>query len=796
MADKESRIKISADGSQAVKEFENVGKASDKMGKDIGASTGASDKAVGGLSGTMQSFFGNIMANLATKALGLVKDSFQYVIKTGTDFEYQMSRVSAITGATGDEMEKMTGFAREMGSKTVKSATEVAEAMEYMGMAGWDTQQIMAGLPSVLQLSVASGTEFARVSDIVTDNLTAFGLTAEDASWYCNILAKAVTGANVNVEGLGQTLKYVAPVASGAGFAVEDTVSAIMALGDAGIKGSQAGTTLRTVMLHLTGANEKATKALKDLGIEVYNTDGTVRPLSDIIGQLSDKLVDANGNVDTTTANLIVGKTAVSGFTALLKKGKEGLEGYTEELKNADGALDEMSATMENTFAGSMAKAKSAVEELALEIFDNLKPVIKGLADQFLTVVKPATDAWDMMGTAVSEGTYKQIGHITDLITELNNLNTEQDLLGKVYTPAMVAEMSANYDKLFEHLTTRVNETYSETSLATVTGLMEQAGFTQRYIDTMGQQYNQHKQSIVDKVRALETEKNQLIDMYGSAEVVMRSEHAGRFQEILKESAKIAIETLDSENKEKITLLESFGTKAIGVTEENYKTMLTSARDARDEIVKTAKTKLEEEVKATNKLKEATQMSETEYNRLIQQATDAHDETVKQAEAGFKGVAQNCKDQLEGKLSPEAEKEMGMFLRKMDMGLKDTQEVMNNNPVEAQFDDTQAIKDAQSFMNYLNKNVAGKTVTVKAQLSTSQARGQLQSLNSGTGFTVPAIPSLKSGMLPSSPVTSYGNTPSANSQTINFYGNYQFADKDMMDSFLEGVSRRIQYNKY
>lgn len=795
MSDKESRIKISADGSQAVREFERVGKASTDMGNSIGNSTGASDKAVGGLSGTMQSFFGNIMANLATKALGLVKDSFQYVIKTGAEFEYQMGRVSAITGATGEEFTKLEGFARDLAKSAPVGATAVAEAMEYMGMAGWDATQIMAGLPAVLQLSVASGVEMARVSDIVTDNLTAFGLSADDATWYSNILAKAVTGANVSVETLGQTLKYVAPVASGAGFAVEDTVGAIMALGDAGIKGSQAGTTLRTIMLHLTGANEKATKALKDLGIEIYNTDGTVRPLADIVGQLSDKLVDANGNVDTTTANLIVGKTAVSGFTALLKAGKEKLEDYSDGLRNADGALDEMSATMENTVQGSWAKFKSAIEESALTIWDTLKPAIKGAIDMGTELLASGENVYPMLGTYVGESTHKQIGHIGELIDELNLLVTEQDLLGKTYTPAMVAEMSANYDKLFEYLTSRVNDTYDETTKTTALGLMKQAGLSQDYIDITGRQYDYHKQSMLDKVTSLETRKNEIISMYGNVETAMRSEHASELQKILADSAKLAIDTLSQENADKLSLMESYGNGAIKITQANYKTILESAQKTRDEVVKTAQKKLEEEVQASNKLKEMNAISDEAYKKMVDEAVSSHDKAVKEAETGFGNVAKECKTQLEGKLSKEAETEMNKYITKLTKGNADAQKALNDKPVEAQFDDTQAIKDAQAFMNYLNKNVGGKTVKVTAQLSTSKARGQLQDLRSGGGFSSVSMPTLQSGLIPAgvSPMALGSNS---NSQTINMYGNYKFDTEESMDTLMQKMGRMLESNKY
>ena len=188
------------------------------------------------------------------------------VVKTSADFESSMSKVAAISGATGDDLEKLTAKAREMGAKTKFSASEAASALEFMGMAGWKPQQMLEGLDGIMNLAAASGEELATTSDIVTDALTAFGLEAEDSSHFADVLAAASSNANTNVGMMGETFKYVAPVAGALGYSVEDTATAIGVLANNGIKSSQAGTVLRKTINSLVAPSKKATGQMQKLG--------------------------------------------------------------------------------------------------------------------------------------------------------------------------------------------------------------------------------------------------------------------------------------------------------------------------------------------------------------------------------------------------------------------------------------------------------------------------------------------------------------------------------------------------
>lgn len=207
-------------------------------------------------------------------------------MKTAADFDSGMSQVLAVSGATGGDLEKLRDKAREMGEKTMFSASEAAEAMNYMAMAGWKTEDMLGGIEGVMNLAAASGEDLATTSDIVTDALAAFGLSAQDSGHFADILAAASSNANTNVSMMGKTFKYAAPVAGALGFSAEDTAEAIGLMANAGIKSSQAGTSLRTIMTNLTGSITLVGEKLGEVTVETTNSDGSMRSLREILADL------------------------------------------------------------------------------------------------------------------------------------------------------------------------------------------------------------------------------------------------------------------------------------------------------------------------------------------------------------------------------------------------------------------------------------------------------------------------------------------------------------------------------
>ena len=242
-------------------------------------------------------------------------------VKTAADFDSEMSKVSAISGATGDDFDQLRAKAREMGAKTKFSASEVASAMEYMAMAGWKTSDMLNGIEGIMNLAAASGEDLATTSDIVTDALTAltaFGLSAADSGHFADILAAASSNANTNVSMMGETFKYCAPIAGALGFSAEDTAEAIGLMANSGIKASQAGTSLRSIMNNLAGEVTFVGENIGEVTIATSNADGSMRSLNDILADCRVAFSGLTESEKAFNAEALVGKNAMSGFLALM----------------------------------------------------------------------------------------------------------------------------------------------------------------------------------------------------------------------------------------------------------------------------------------------------------------------------------------------------------------------------------------------------------------------------------------------------------------------------------------------
>lgn len=300
-------------------------------------------------------------------------------VKTAADFDAGMSQVAAISGATGDDLEALRDKAREMGSKTKFSASEAASAMEYMAMAGWKTGDMMGGIEGIMNLAAASGEDLATTSDIVTDALTAFGLSAEDSGHFADILAAASSNANTNVSMMGETFKYCAPIAGALGFSAEDTAEAIGLMANAGIKSTQAGTALRTIMNNLTGEVKISGKAIGDVTIATTNADGSMRDLSDILADCRTAFSGLSESEKAQAAETLVGKNAMSGFLALMNAAPEDIDKLSNAIDNCDGTAESMAATMQDNLAGQLTILKSQLEELAISFGEILMPAIRSI---------------------------------------------------------------------------------------------------------------------------------------------------------------------------------------------------------------------------------------------------------------------------------------------------------------------------------------------------------------------------------------------------------------------------------
>ena len=298
-------------------------------------------------------------------------------VKTAADFDSAMSQVAAVSGATGADLEALRDKAREMGSKTKFSASEAAEAMNYMAMAGWKTSDMLSGIEGIMNLAAASGEDLATTSDIVTDALTAFGLSAADSGHFADILAAASSNANTNVSMMGETFKYCAPIAGALGFSAEDTAEAIGLMANAGIKSSQAGTSLRTVMNSLAGEVKICGAGIGEVTVATSNADGSMRDLSDILADCRVAFAGLSESEKAAAAETLVGKNAMSGFLALMNAAPADIEKLSGAIANCDGTAAGMAETMQDNLAGQLTILKSQLEELAISFGELLMPSIR-----------------------------------------------------------------------------------------------------------------------------------------------------------------------------------------------------------------------------------------------------------------------------------------------------------------------------------------------------------------------------------------------------------------------------------
>lgn len=303
-------------------------------------------------------------------------------LKTTADFDASMSKVQAISGATGKEFDALRAKAREMGSKTKFSASEAASAFEYMAMAGWKTEDMLDGIEGIMNLAAASGEDLATTSDIVTDALTAFGLSAKDSGHFADILASASSNANTNVSMMGETFKYCAPIAGALGFSAEDTAEAIGLMANAGIKSTQAGTALRTIMNNLSKDFTISGKNIGDVTIATTNADGSMRDLRDILGDCREAFSGLTESEKAQAAQSLVGKNAMSGFLALMNAAPGDIEKLEGAIDNCDGAALGMAETMQDNLAGQITILKSQLQELAISFGDILMPAVRSIVEK------------------------------------------------------------------------------------------------------------------------------------------------------------------------------------------------------------------------------------------------------------------------------------------------------------------------------------------------------------------------------------------------------------------------------
>ena len=315
-----------------------------------------------------------LAGSLAVKAAGLASAAVTafgaYSLKAGADFGAAMSEVQAISGATAKDMARLTELAKKMGATTKFSASESAEALKYMAMAGWDTEKMLAGLPGVMNLAAASGENLGTVSDILTDAMTTFGLAADKSGHFADVLAQTSSKANTNVALLGESFKYVAPLAGALGYSAEDTAVALGLMANAGIKGSQAGTALRAALTRLVKPTKQVQEGFDLVGISAQELQGL--SLRDTMEKLRGSFSALTQEQQAQAAAMIFGQEAMSGMLAIINASDADFKNLIQNIDNATGSAERMAKVMQDNLAGDITIMKSAIEGLGLAFYEGI----------------------------------------------------------------------------------------------------------------------------------------------------------------------------------------------------------------------------------------------------------------------------------------------------------------------------------------------------------------------------------------------------------------------------------------
>lgn len=349
-----------------------------------------------------------------TAVSGAISAVGGFAIKTGAEFESAMSRVQAISGATGKEFDALKRQAMELGASTAFSASEAAEGMENLASAGFNTNEIMAAMPGMLDLAASSGEDLASSADIAASTLRGFGLEAEQAGHVADVLAKNAADTNAAVADTGEAMKYAAPVAHNFGISMEECAAAIGIMSDAGIKGGQAGTSLRGALSRLAKPTDDMKEIMNKLGLEFFDSNGKMISLTEHTKMLSEKMSNLTDEERNNVLVTLYGQESLSGMLALVQAGSNKIASLTESYKNCDGAAAEMAKTMQDNLKASLEQVGGAAEAFGIKVYESMSDDLKSAADTASESINQITDAFENGGL---KGAVEEAG---DVFAELS----------------------------------------------------------------------------------------------------------------------------------------------------------------------------------------------------------------------------------------------------------------------------------------------------------------------------------------------------------------------------------------
>lgn len=365
----------------------------------------------------------------------------KWAVETGMSFDSQMSTVASISGAEGEVFDRLSEKAKEMGETTSFSATESAKALEYMAMAGWKPEEMEVSLEHVINLAAASGEELGTVSDIVTDAMTAFGMTANETDRFADVLAKTASNANTNVGIMGETFQYVAPLAGAMNYSIEDMSVAIGLMANAGVKGSMSGTALRNIITNLVQPTDEVAAAMNELGISLTDSEGNTRTFKEVVGQLRNGFAGLTDTEKASYAATIAGERGMSGLLAIVNSSENDFDKLTSAINDSTGAAEDMAKVRIDNLSGDITLLKSNLEGVALSISDKFNPSLRWAVQS----------ASDLVTAFKKDGLSGALKHFSTLIPEISEGLSKS-------LPSMLGSFMAGINGIIISLVKSVNE--------------------------------------------------------------------------------------------------------------------------------------------------------------------------------------------------------------------------------------------------------------------------------------------------------------------------------------------------
>jgi TP901 family phage tail tape measure protein len=601
--------------------------------------------------------------NLSMKVTAPLMALGGVAVKVGSDFEAGMSEVQAISGATGNDLEKLKEKAKEMGATTKFSASESAEALKYMSMAGWETNQMLDGLEGVMMLAAASGEILGTVSDIVTDALTAFGMEAKEASEFADLLASASSNSNTNVALLGESFKYVAPLFGALNYSAEDAALALGLMANAGIKGSQAGTSLKTAIANLANPTDKMAAAMGQLGLSITDANGEMLPFKDVMDELRVKFADLSEEQQAQYAATIFGKEAMSGMLAIINASEEDYTKLTQATREYSGAAKEMAETMEDNLQGGITKLKSALEGVGIQISEILVPHLQKLVEKLQQAVdwfanlSPATQETivKVAALAAAIGPLLLIGGklVGGIGAVIGAISTVSAALAVVTTGAAAATPAiGTLATAFTVLTGPVGIAVAAITGLTVAGVALYKHLSQDSIPAVqlfGDEVSESTQKAVGGFLELNDEVTLALNQlsWGSQEVTkeMADSIAGNFSKMAKEIQA----GLDKHHKESLGKIQGFVNNSTSLSGEEQEEILNSMQQGyenRKQAIVDGEARIKEILGLASTEKRAlTKAEQDEINAIQRQMVNTGIQVLSENEVEAKAIMERMKAQ-------------------------------------------------------------------------------------------------------------------------------------------------------